>query len=108
YSSPIAAAINDRRYAFCLTRSGLVATDPVSGKISFQFPFRPPIGNSVTAATPLIIGDLVFISASYGAGAVLLKVKEGGPEKIWASDEALSSHYATSIHHNGFLYGFHG
>lgn len=108
YSSPIVTTINDRRYALCLTRSGLVATDPPTGKIFFQFPFRPPIGSSVSAATPLIIGDLVFLSASYGAGAVLLKFKENGPEKIWSSDEVLSNHYATSIHHNGFLYGIHG
>jgi outer membrane protein assembly factor BamB len=108
YSSPIAATINNRRYAFCLTRAGLVATDPPTGKIFFQFPFRPRIGSSVSAATPLIIGDLIFLSASYGAGAVLLKFKESGPEKLWSSDEVLSNHYATSIHHNGFLYGIHG
>jgi outer membrane protein assembly factor BamB len=108
YSSPIAATINNHRYAFCLTRAGLVAAEPAAGKIFFQFPFRPPIGSSVSAATPLIIGDLVFLSASYGAGAVLLKFKESGPETIWSSDEALSNHYATSVHHNGFLYGIHG
>jgi outer membrane protein assembly factor BamB len=108
YSSPIAATISNRRYAFCLTRAGLVAADPSTGKILFQFPFRPPIGSSVSAATPLVIGDMVFLSASYGAGAVLLNIRENGPEKIWSSDEALSSHYATGIHHNGFLYGIHG
>src|SRR5258706_7119248 len=108
YSSPIAATINNRRYGFCLTRAGLVATDPPTGRIVFQFPFRPPIGSSVSAATPLIIDDLIFLSASYGAGAVLLKFKETGPEKMWSSDEALSNHYATSLHLNDFLYGIHG
>jgi outer membrane protein assembly factor BamB len=28
--------------------------------------------------------------------------------ELWASDEALSNHYATSVHHQGVLYGFHG
>ena len=27
---------------------------------------------------------------------------------VWASDEALSNHYATSVYYNGYLYGFHG
>jgi hypothetical protein len=27
---------------------------------------------------------------------------------LWASDEALSTHYATSVYHDGHLYGFHG
>ena len=34
--------------------------------------------------------DLVFISASYGTGAALLRVGQKGPEKLWSSDEALS------------------
>ncbi len=63
---------------------------------------------SVSAATPLVIDDLIFLSASYGTGAALLRFKEGGPEKIWAGDDILSNHYATSVHHNGFLYGFDG
>src|ERR1051326_2371130 len=108
YSSPVAATIRGRRCGFFFTRSGLAAVDPTSGKILFQFPFRPPIRNSVSAATPLVVGDLVFLSASYDTGAVLLRVNEVGPEKIWAAAESLSSHYATGIHYNGFIYGIHG
>ena len=108
YSSPVVATIHNRRYAFFFTRAGLTATDPASGRIFYQFPFRPPIRNSVSAATPLTIEDLVFLSASYGTGAVLLKTKEAGPERIWAADDVLSNHYATSVYHQGFLYGIHG
>jgi hypothetical protein len=64
--------------------------------------------SSVSAATPLVIGNLIFISASYGTGAALLEGSETGVKKLWASDDALSNHYATSIHHNGFLFGIHG
>jgi len=108
YSSPVAATVNGRRYAFFLTRGGLAAADPVSGKIGFQFPFRPPIRTSVSAATPLVVEDSVFISTAYGTGALLLRIKEAGPEKVWSADGVLSNHYATSVHHNGFLYGIHG
>ncbi len=108
YSSPVVATFNGRRQAFFFTRVGLVSTDPATGKVLFDFPFRPPIRNSVSAATPLIIGDSVFISASYGAGAVLLKVKEGEPDKVWASKTSLANHYATSVYRDGFLYGIDG
>ncbi len=108
YSSPIAATINGRRYAFFITRTHLVAADPLNGKVLFEFPFQPSIRSSVSAATPVIIGDSVFISASYGAGENLLKIKEGGPEKVWSSKTALSNHYATSVVHDGFLYGMDG
>jgi hypothetical protein len=63
---------------------------------------------SVNAATPLVQGDLVLLSASYGTGAVLLRVKDRAAETIWSGDDILSNHYATSILHDGFLYGIHG
>src|SRR5260370_1815873 len=63
---------------------------------------------SVSAATPLVIGDLIFLSASYGTGAILLRFNQAKPEKIWSGDDILSNHYATSVHHDGFLYAFDG
>jgi hypothetical protein len=27
---------------------------------------------------------------------------------VWTSDEVLSNHYATSVVHDGYVYGFHG
>lgn len=108
YSSPVAATITGKRYALFLTRNFFTALDPGSGKMFFAYPWQPTIHASVSAATPLVIGDLVFISASYGAGAALLRFKEAGPEKVWSADDILSNHYATSVHHDGFLYGFDG
>jgi outer membrane protein assembly factor BamB len=108
YSAPTIATINGFRYALFLTRSALVALNPVDGKLAFTYPFRPPLGASVTAATPLAIDDLIFISGSYGNGAAVLRIKNGKPEKVWAAQDVLSNHYATSIHHDGFLYGIDG
>ena len=28
--------------------------------------------------------------------------------ELWASNDVLTNHYATSVHHAGHLYGFHG
>jgi outer membrane protein assembly factor BamB len=108
YSSPVAATINNRRYLFVLTLANFVALDPSNGKVLFQYPFRPPIRSSVTAAAPVVVDDQVFLSASYSLGAVLLKITSDGPKKIWSGDDILSNHYATSICLNGFLYGIHG
>ena len=63
---------------------------------------------SVNAATPLVIDDLIFLSASYGTGAILLQFDERAPKKIWAGDEIMSNHYATCVQSGGFLYGFDG
>ena len=108
YSSPVSATLGGRRCAFFLTRNRLVALDPANGKMFFDFPWQPRVHASVSAATPLIIGDLIFLSASYETGAVLLRADDNKVEKIWSNDDVLSNHYATSIHHHGFLYGFDG
>jgi len=108
YSAPVAATIRGKRQALVLTRDGLVSINAVNGGIFFRFTWRPPMHASVTAAVPLVIDDLIFLSASYGAGAVLLRVSNDKPENVWSADDVLSNHYATSVHHDGFLYGFDG
>lgn len=108
YSSPAIASLGGKRLAIFFTRRGLIGLDPLTGKSQFDFFWRARMDASVNAATPLISGDLIFLSASYGTGAVVLRMKPSSVEKVWSSDDALSNHYATSVHHDGFLYGFHG
>ncbi len=108
YASPIAATIRGQRILFALTREALVALQPGNGKLIFRHPWRPRGSATVTAATPLVVDDLIFLSASYGAGGSLLRFKERGPEEVWSRDDALSNHYATSVQRDGFLYGWHG
>ena len=108
YSSAVGAAIGGRRYAIFLTRNGLVGVDPVTGALQFQRRWRARLAASVNVATPLVVGDLIFISAEYGPGAAALRVEGSKLIDLWASDEILSNHYATSVYHDGYLYGFHG
>jgi len=108
YSSAVGATIGGRRYAVFLTRTGLVGLDPATGRVQFQRRWRARQAASVNAATPLVIGDLIFISAQYGPGAATLRYDGSSLTELWASDDALSNHYATSVHHDGILYGFHG
>jgi hypothetical protein len=63
---------------------------------------------SVNAASPIIVGNLIFATASYGTGAVRLEWNNGKLQKFWSNDESLSSHYATPVYRDGYLYGFHG
>jgi len=108
YSSPVAATVGGLRTVFCFTRNGLMGADPASGNLRFEFPWRARMQASVNAATPLVTGDLVFISASYQTGAALLQIAGSAIKKVWSSDDVLSNHYASSVTHNGYLYGFHG
>jgi outer membrane protein assembly factor BamB len=108
YSSPVAATIDGTRHVFFFTMGGLVSLDPKTGDIRFRKPWRSRNPASVTAASPLVIGNQVFISASYGTGAVLLRVRKDDVEEIWKSDKVMSNHYNTCIYKDGFLYGCDG
>jgi outer membrane protein assembly factor BamB len=108
YSSPVVATVEGKRTALVFSRSGLFGLEAATGKQLFNFPWRPAIDASVSAALPLVIGDEVFISASYDTGAALLRMKGNGVEKEWTGDESLSNQYATGVYREGFLYGLDG
>jgi outer membrane protein assembly factor BamB len=108
YASPIAATVNGTRHVFVFTREGLVALDPTTGAVRFRERWRSRMQASVNAATPLLIGDRLFVSACYGTGAALWRVRPDGVTTIWKGDDILSSHYSTAVHRDGHLYGSHG
>ncbi len=108
YSSPTTGIFGGQRFALFYTRGRLSIVDPARGMVKRQFPWRSRSRASVNAATPLVVGDVIFLSASYGTGAAALRFGSAGLTKIWTSDEALSSHYATPVHRDQVLYGFHG
>jgi outer membrane protein assembly factor BamB len=109
YSSPTLATLGGRQHAVFVTRLNVIAVDPENGKTAFQFPFGRR-GPTVNAATPLIIGDHLFVTASYQIGARMVKLPATGSKvtEVWANDETLSSQYSTGVHHQGHIYGFHG
>ena len=108
YSSPVGATIAGRRYAIFFTRAGLVGLDPATGQAAFQRPWRARLAASVNAATPLVIDDVIFVSAEYGPGAGVLRLEGSTLRELWTSNDSLTNHYATSVHRDGILYGFHG
>jgi len=108
YSSGVAATIGGRRSAIFLTRDNLLGLDPATGMIQFQRRWRSRNNSSVNAATPLVIGDLIFASSEYGPGAGVMRVEGSKLVDLWNNDDSLSNHYATSVYHDGYLYGYHG
>lgn len=108
YSAPVVADIGGQHTGVFFTRTGLVAVDPASGKVLYQHRWRARQAASVNAATPIVSGDRIFLSASYGTGAVLLQIANNGVKPIWSGDESMSNHYSTSVLKDGYLYGFDG
>src|SRR5262245_39335848 len=108
YASPVAATIDGVRHVFFFTRDGLVSLDPKNGKVRFSKRWRAKINASVNATSPVVVGNEVFVTASYDTGGLLAKVKADGIEEVWSNDTSLSSHYSNCVAHEGLLFGFDG
>lgn len=106
-ASPVAAVLNGRRQILFVTRASFRTADLETGETLFKQPWRSRDGGSVNAASPMVIGDLVFISAGYGLGGQLWRATGSTFESVWQTQE-FANQYTTSIHHDGYLYGVHG
>lgn len=112
YAGPVLTTIGGRRWCFVFARGGLLAFDPKDGKIDFHFPWRADVLESVNASNPVVVGDKVLISETYGPGGALLKVRPGGYDVLWddakKSKKSLQCHWMTPIHHDGYVYASSG
>ena len=106
-SSPVAATIGGKRYAFFFTRRTLCAVDPANGKVYFNYAVSTPNKDLVLCADPVIVDDLVFVSAAYQLGGHLLRVHDGKCDVVW-TNQSIATQYATAIHQDGYLYGVNG
>ncbi len=107
YSAPIAATIDGTRHAIFVTRYNVVSLDPVDGKVRFKFPFGKR-GPTVNAAAPLICDGNLFVTSSYGVGAVMSKIEANRATDAWRNVDNMSSQYTTCVYHDGVLYGCDG
>ncbi len=108
YSTPVVQQIRGESLGIFFTRQGLLVVDPRSGRERYRYPFRSRNHLSVNAASPVVVDDYVFLSASYRTGAVLLKLAADGLAVVWRDALAMRNHWATSIYHQGFVYGMDG
>jgi outer membrane protein assembly factor BamB len=113
YAGPVLATIRGRRWCFVFARGGLLAFEPASGQLDFHYPWRAAMLESVNASNPVVVGDEVFISETYGPGSSLLRVRPGKYDVVWqdekrSREKKMQTHWNTCIHHEGRLYGSSG
>ena len=107
YAAPAYWSRNGKQEALFITRLNAVRVADKPAEVAKLRPFGAR-GPTVNGATPLVIGEHLFLTASYGIGAVYAKVAGEELKTVWENDDTLSSQYATPVHQQGFLYGIHG
>ncbi len=111
HSTPIVTTILGQRQVIFFMQSGLVALNTKDGKLLWKCPF--PYRSS-TAISPVVSGDIVYMSAQYGNGSEACRVtKQGGgftATKLWAikGNDPVCNQWSTPLCKDGYLYGMFG
>ncbi len=113
YSAPMIAQMQGEPWCLAFVREGLMIFDPKDGSRQVFFPWRAQTLESVNAAWPVVSGDQIFISETYGPGSVLLKFDGKSLSPVWqdqglAKRQAWRAHWATPILYRGSLFGCSG
>jgi outer membrane protein assembly factor BamB len=108
-STPVAATILGQRQVIFFTSRGLVSVAPKTGAVLWRFPFP---ANGVSAASPVVAGDIVYVTKSYGVGSAACKItKTDGAyaaTQMWKVGPDESNQWSTPVVLNGYLYGLFG
>lgn len=109
YATPAVGLIHGRRVAFVFTKAGLAVIDSGAGELLRSLPFRSRLYESVNASSPVVVGDVCLVSATYGTGSLCVRVqKDGSVEELWRSTLSMDSHFSNLMEKDGYVYGFAG
>lgn len=107
YSSPVTMEWGGQTRVAAVMSLNTLLVAPETGEVQRRFDFgrRGPV---VNAATPLVDGSRLLVTASYGIGCRLVDLAESPPRDLWESREVISSQYATPVRHGEWLYAITG
>ena len=108
YSSPVIGEFDGKELAVFFTREGLAALDPANGEVIHERRWRARSNASVNAATPIVMDDIVFLSSSYGTGAIAVRLTNGRIEELWSGEDVIDNHYSSCVREGRTIFGFHG
>jgi outer membrane protein assembly factor BamB len=108
YSSPVCATLAGVRQLLVLTNESLVSLSPANGRINWRHPW--PIKDGFNIATPITVGNYVFISSAYGKGCALLEVTRNSDDSLGVQEvyehNRMRNYFASSVRYGEHIYGF--
>jgi outer membrane protein assembly factor BamB len=102
YASAVIATIGGKRTAVLFKATALVGLDVKDGAELWRAPWKT--NYDVNAATPLVVGDRIFISSGYGSGCALIEISGGKAVEKWRNKN-LKAHINSPVFSKGNVYG---
>ena len=107
HATPSPATLFGTRQIIFRTTKGLVSVLPATGDVLWRYDFAY---KTSSAASPIIGGDMVYVSQAYGIGSACVKVAKEGDKwtatEMWR-DASLQNHWTTPVYKDGHLYGLY-
>ncbi len=108
HCSPTPATIRGTRQIIFRTQRGLVSVVPKTGAVLWRHDFPHRVSS---AASPVVGGDMVYVSTAYNVGAGVAKISKNGDAwtatELWRKEGELQNHWTTPVHKDGYLYGLY-
>jgi len=115
YASPIAATLNGKACILALQggmdqppTGGLLVVDAANGNVLAKVPHRAKMWASVSASSPVVAGNRIYVSEAYTEGGLCVEV---GPDfsakPVWRAKN-FDTYFTTAVQDHGLLYGFAG
>lgn len=105
YASPIVASIDGQQTVVVFKADALVGLDLKSGRQLWSTDWKTSY--DVNAATPLVLGNRIYISSGYNRGGALFQVAGGAITRAW-ENKGIRAHMNSPVALGGFLYGIDG
>jgi outer membrane protein assembly factor BamB len=106
YASPDVLTVDGTKMLVAITAKHIVGVGVADGKLFWEIPYTVGMGG-YNAATPIVNGDIVYISGSF-RGTVARKIEKSGDtfstKELWKNPE-LSMQFSTPVLKDDMLYG---
>jgi outer membrane protein assembly factor BamB len=103
YSSIVPFMQGGQRCLAVLSAESISGRLAVNGREIWRAPWKTKY--DVNAATPIVIGTLVFVSSGYGKGCALFNFSTRPPRVVW-QNKNMRNHVGTCVFWDRRLYGF--
>ena len=104
-ATPVVATFQGVKQYLMFSAAGLRGLSADNGQVLWQHPWKT--AGDVNSATPLVVGDQVFITSGYGHGCALLEITAPGPKVRWQNG-AIEATVGSPVSYGGFLWGGEG
>jgi outer membrane protein assembly factor BamB len=101
-ATPMRATLNGKPQYIVFSANQLAGLDVDTGAILWSVPWITQYG--INAAQPIVIGDRIFITSSYGVGCALVEVTRTGANFAWKNKEMMAI-FSSPLYRGGYVYG---